>query len=113
MGAMSRRKGKVGEREWAALLREEGFEARRGQQYAGGGDSPDVVSDDLPRIHFEVKRCQRLDLYGALLQAARDAREGGNDSLPVVAHRRNREAWMVTMAAADWLRLVRESEWVG
>lgn len=32
----SRNKGKRGEREFAALLREHGFDARRGQQFAGG-----------------------------------------------------------------------------
>ena len=35
----SRRKGKVGEREFAALLREHGFDARRGQQFSGSPDS--------------------------------------------------------------------------
>jgi hypothetical protein len=43
IGMDSRRKGKVGEREFAALLREHGFDARRGVQYSGGVDSPDVV----------------------------------------------------------------------
>ena len=37
----SRRKGAVGEREIAKYLREHGFtEARRGQQFKGGADSP-------------------------------------------------------------------------
>ena len=40
-------KGKVGEREFAELLRAHGFDARRGQQFAGGADSPDVVSEAL------------------------------------------------------------------
>ena len=43
----SRQKGKVGEREFAALLRVQGFDARRGVQFCGGVDSPDVVSDAL------------------------------------------------------------------
>ena len=40
MSLNSRRKGKVGEREFAGLLREHGFDARRGVQFAGGADSP-------------------------------------------------------------------------
>ena len=51
----SRQKGKVGEREFAALLRVHGFDARRGQQFAGGGDSPDVVSGALRWLHIEVR----------------------------------------------------------
>jgi hypothetical protein len=31
---------------------------------------------------------------------------------PVVAHKKNGEPWLVTMLAADWLRLVRDSDWV-
>lgn len=54
MSKFSRDKGARGEREFRDLLREHGFEARRGQQFAGGNDSPDVVTD-LP-CHVEVKR---------------------------------------------------------
>ncbi len=68
----SRQKGKVGEREFAALLRAHGFDARRGQQFAGGGDSPDVVSEALAWLHIEVKRVQHLNLAEACAQARRD-----------------------------------------
>jgi hypothetical protein len=37
----SKRKGKRGELEFAAVLRAEGFQARRGQQFSGSPDSPD------------------------------------------------------------------------
>jgi Holliday junction resolvase len=57
MGKMSRTKGKVGEREVAELLRANGFHAaRRGVQYQGGADSPDVIG--LPGFHNEVKRTE-------------------------------------------------------
>ena len=47
----SRRKGKVGEREFAALLRENGFDARRGQQFSGSPDwLPKPSSRWLPQI---------------------------------------------------------------
>ncbi|HOX59053.1 MAG TPA: hypothetical protein P5555_19140 [Candidatus Paceibacterota bacterium] len=89
----SRRKGKVGEREFAALLRVHGFDARRGQQFAGGGDSPDVVSEVLGWLHIEVKRVQNLNLAQACAQARRDC--GGKPW--IVAHRQNRGPWLVTM----------------
>jgi Holliday junction resolvase len=52
----SRQKGKRGELEAAKYLRSLGFtSARRGVQYSGGPDSPDVVCDELPGVHIEVK----------------------------------------------------------
>lgn len=50
----SRDKGVRGELVFAKHLRELGFTARRGQQHAGGPESPDVVTS-LDNIHFEVK----------------------------------------------------------
>lgn len=85
MGRMSRQKGKRGEREcaaeMAALL---GVTARRGVQYQGGPDSPDVVLEGVP-IHVECKRTERLDLYAAVDQA----RDECGEKLPMVWHRRN------------------------
>lgn len=102
----SRRKGAVGEREWRDVLRAEGFSARRGQQYSGSPDSPDVVCPDLPFIHWEVKRVERLDLCGAMAQARNDA---GNQT-PIVAHRKNRGDWLVTLRAEDFFQILRESD---
>jgi hypothetical protein len=99
----SRNKGKVGEREFAALLRAEGFDARRGQQFAGGGDSPDVVSEALAWLHFEIKRVQRLNLIDACAQAECDC--GGKPW--VVAHRRNHAPWLVTMRAETFFQFLR------
>ena len=81
----SRDKGKRGELELAAFLKEHGYaEARRGQQFKGGTDSPDVVG--VPGLHFECKRVEALSVYAAFAQACRDS---GPASIPVVAHRRN------------------------
>lgn len=99
----SNRKGKVGEREFASLLREHGFHARRGQQFSGSPDSPDVVCDPLAWLHFEVKRVERLDLRGAVAQA-----EGDSVGKPwIVAHRWNGGQWLVTTDAALLFRLLR------
>ena len=102
----SKRKGKTGELELARLLTAEGFPARRGQQYAGGPDSPDVVVESLPRIHFEAKRTERLRLYDAIDQARRDA----GDKLPIVAHRANNCRWLAILDIRDLLSILRESD---
>ena len=95
----SRQKGARGEREWAAELRRLGFDgARRGQQFSGSPDSPDVA-DGIPGTHPEVKRVERLNLQDAMDQAVRDA----GDAIPYVAHRRNRSDWLVTLRASDML----------
>ena len=102
----SRKKGGRGEREFAALCRDEGYTAaKRGQQYQGGADSPDVKG--LPGIHVEVKRVERLNIHEAMKQAARDS---SGCAIPIVAHRRNRDNWLVTMSATDWFSMYREWE---
>lgn len=100
-------KGKVGEREFAHLLIEHGFAAHRGQQHAGGTDSPDVVCEDLADIHWEVKRVEALNLRTAMEQAARDA----GQKVPVVAHRRNKEKWIASLPMADFLAILKQRVW--
>lgn len=101
MGRMSREKGKRGEREFAKLCREFGYNARRGQQY-NGLDGEDVVG--LDGIHVEVKRVEKLNIEKALQQAEKD-RQG---KIPIVAHRKNGEKWKITMRAEDWFILYRQ-----
>lgn len=97
----SRQKGKRGELELAKVLREHGYETRRGQQYSGTETSADVVG--LPGIHIECKRVENLNVYNALAQAIRDAGESGD--LPAVFHRKNNQPWLVTMRLDDWLKI--------
>lgn len=99
--AQSRRKGADGERELANLLKTYGFDTRRGQQYHGGGDSPDVVG--LPGVHIECKRVEKLNIEAAMAQSRRDAE--GTDEVPVVMHRRNREKWKVTMDLDEFMNM--------
>lgn len=101
MGAKSKRKGKIGEREAAAAIREHlGIEARRGQQFSGSPDSPDVVCS-LPGVHIEVKRCEALSVYAAVAQATED----GPGDVPLVLHRRNGCEWLAIVPLADLGRL--------
>ena len=94
----SKRKGNAGERELAGILREHGYKSRRGLQYQGGQVEADVVG--IPGIHIECKRVEKLNLYNAMEQSIRDAKEG---ETPVVMHRTNRHPWLVTMLLEDWL----------
>lgn len=103
----SRAKGKVGELEFAALLRKHGFDGRRGQQFAGGADSPDVVSEDLDCYHFEVKRVQKGSLYDWLDQASKDASKSTGFKVPVVAHRKNNKKWVAILDMDDFLCMVK------
>lgn len=96
----SKRKGGAGERELAGILKEHGFDTRRGHQFNGQTDEADVIG--LPGIHIECKRVENLNIYNALEQSIRDARPG---ETPVVMHRRNRDQWKVTMLLDDWLKM--------
>lgn len=102
MSRMSRNKGKVGEREVAELLRAHGINGRRGVQYRGGADSPDVLG--LDGFHIEVKRTEAFRLYPAMEQAKSERAAG---DIPVVFHRANQRPWVVVLDAADFLTLVR------
>jgi len=94
----SREKGKRGERDVVKVLRSHGYsEARRGVQYHGGPDSPDVVG--VPGYHFEVKWTKRTDMYGWIAQAKKDC--GGN--VPIVVHKKDGEEWLVIMTLEDFL----------
>lgn len=100
----SRAKGAAAERELANILKEKGYDARRGQQFHGGGDSPDVVG--LPGYHIEAKRVEAFALYPALDQASRDASPGRT---PIVVHRRNGREWVVVIRLEDFLALLPET----
>ena len=102
MSLNSRRKGATGELAWARVLTDHGFPARRGQQYSGSPDSPDVVCESLDFLHFEVKRTQRLSLHKAMDQAMDDC----GDAMPVIAHKKNHKEWLVILSAEDFISLL-------
>lgn len=95
----SREKGKRGEREWAEKLRALGLKARRGAQFSGSPDSPDVVGG-WDGTHAEVKRVENLDIPKAVQQAVRDC----GAKVPYVAHRKNGGEWFITIRAEDWFK---------
>jgi len=101
-----RQKGAAGEREFAHLLREHGYEAERGVQHSGGKDSPDVKTN-MHGVHWEIKRTERLRLHDALNQSQRDA---GEDEMAVVGYRRNHDEWIVIQPFEDWIKLLKAYE---
>ena len=99
----SRAKGAMGERELAKKLTEVfGCEARRGQQFQGSPDSPDVVTS-LDGVHIECKRVERFEIYKAMEQAKRDS----GDKIPVVCHRKNRGEWLAVVRLDDLPELIK------
>lgn len=90
----SKNKGASGERElareWARIF---GCSARRGQQFSGSPESPDIVVG-IPGIHVECKRVERFELDKAMAQSRRDA---GENEIPVVCHRKNRGKWVMVV----------------
>ena len=98
----SRDKGKRGELEWAHYLYEKGYtEAKRTAQRCGKGGTADV--DGVEGLHCEVKRRENGNVEPWLQQAERDASGTGN--IPIVAHRRNREEWKVTLRPDDFFEI--------
>ena len=97
------RKGKHGEREAAKYLRSLGFDCRRGQQHAGGPESPDVVG--IPGIHIEVKfGVKGMDLGTKLLdeacvQSAGEAAD--NEPFCVLWKRPRTRQWLLTVGCDD------------
>ena len=104
MGMFSRSKGKRGERMFASLCREQGYDVHRTSQYCGKHGTADVVG--LPGVYVEVKYVQALNIAKAMEQSERDADAAGKDEFPIVASKRSKEPWLVTMRAMDWISMV-------
>ena len=101
----SRRKGKTGELQVAHLFQAAGYKAERGCQHDGLSGHADVVG--VPYIWIEVKWRETLDLEEAMKQAERDClaymERTGEYIIPIVIHKKNREAWKVTTRDMFWL----------
>ena len=103
----SKAKGKRGELELATILRSHGWtDAKRGVQYKGGADSPDV--EGIPGVHFERKRVRGLQIYPSVAQAKAEARHG---DIAVVAFRGNGvgKAELAILTLEDFLGLLKKA----
>jgi len=97
----SKLKGKIGELEWVNFCKFHGLKNRRTAQFCGkSGDAADCIGLDF--LHQEVKRVEKLDISKAYKQAKNDSKEG---LVPIVAHRKNREEWKVTLLAEDFFKM--------
>ena len=102
MAINSRDKGARGERLWRNVLRDAGYgSAQRGQQFAGGTDSPDVKCEELQDVHWEVKFVENLNVGKAIEQAIRDA---DGKKIPIVAHKKKNKPWLITLPADEFIR---------
>ena len=111
LGRYAKSKGKRGEREVANMLKAAGFaEARRTAQFCGkSGDASDVIG--LPGYHIEVKYVEKLNLWNAVDQAARDSaahqESTGEELVPIVFFRKRGRHWLVCLDAEKFLALVK------
>ncbi|MBR4577375.1 MAG: hypothetical protein IKO25_09235 [Clostridia bacterium] len=103
----SKQKGTRGEHEIESILLRYGFYAHRNDQiFKGGKNNPDVFASLSGKsFHVEVKRVEKLNISAAMAQASRDA---GPNAMPVVAHRKNRESWLITIPLIELLELLKE-----
>ena len=98
-GRMARSKGARGEREFASLLRDHGFESQRS---ARNGKTDEDVEHNISGVHFEVKRVERLQIDKWVKQAERDAK----DKIPIVVYRKNGDKWRAVIPAEELLKLL-------
>jgi hypothetical protein len=77
-------------------------DARRGQQYQGGQDSPDIVFDK--RISIECKHVNKLNINQAMLQSKNDS---APSQVPVVIHKADFKPWLVTVPLDDLIKFAK------
>jgi hypothetical protein len=94
----TRQKGANYERYVAHRLAEVWPDAKRGYQFRGGDEQPDVTGTPY---HIEAKHRQRVFIQRAMQQAVADS----DGRPPVVVSRDNHGGDLVTMRLDDWLAL--------
>jgi len=103
-GLASRRKGMSGEYEVRDILRDHGYEARRGDQR--GEHKEADVETTLPGFHLEVKRQEKTEIWKWFRQADDDIPPDDDETIPAVVFRRSRSPWMVCLRFEDLLDLL-------
>ena len=109
MAVNSRAKGKRGELEAAAKLRElfGWSSASRSAQHKASEDAADLNVAETPDLWWEIKRVARLNVP----QTMREAAAACGRRCPVLLHRRDREAdWLLTIRLQDLPRVTHAYE---
>lgn len=99
----SRRKGANFERTISNIFRENGFDTKRGVQFSQG--SYGLTSSDVEGVnglHIECKAVETLNLFKAMEQSRRDAKD---DEIPVVIHKKNRTPILVSLDLDNFIKL--------
>lgn len=117
MPRAEREKGKRGERAVRNYLLDRirhPPEIRRGYQYRGGADEPDLTIDALS-IAIEVKNCKKPPKLAALFQVQRDLEAAGllDTWHPIAVCHKTREPWAesaVYMPHSDFMELVQAAD---
>jgi hypothetical protein len=102
----SRKKGSRGELELSKELIKRGIPARRGRQYAGHEDAPDVLilGTHGSKWYAEVKRREVLPFYKIMAQARAEA---GPDKWPVLFARNDGGKWTASVDLDVWCAMYR------
>lgn len=100
MGASSRRKGVEGEQAVARAFREAGFRVESLQRNEAG--NCDLIVGD--RFYIDTKRAETWKMHQWLEQVQAQTPAG---SVPVLAMRRSRGEWWVTLRLADFADVAR------
>lgn len=100
----SRSKGKRGEREFVHFLKDHGVKAQRTQQFSGRTGTGDVISEDMPQVHWEVKRQNNSHYPEWFRQADSDKKDG---HIPIVVHRVDRGEWMAYLKAEQLIKYLK------
>lgn len=109
MGKFSRDKGARFELEVAGWFRDYGYNATRSAQHSGKtGQAADVIG--VAGLHIECKHCEKMHLYDWMSQSDRDTKAEGKGNIPVVIHKANYRAPLVTMHFEDFIKIYREWE---
>lgn len=105
----SRSKGKRGELEFCAFVRERGYRARRSQQYMGaaGEEASDVLTALDRLLYIDVKRTERLFPIEWLQKALADRGPALDTRMPVIAWKKNRGEWIAMLSFHDLIHLLR------
>jgi Holliday junction resolvase len=103
VSATERRKGKEGELEVVRILRDHGWpqaeRTARGVSQDGRGD----IANGPLQAHLEVRRRERINIWGCLEDAERGAAEG---ETPMLVFRRSRGRWYVALPLEELLPLL-------